>query len=51
MSTTNKDKKLYSKFLVYLRARSFNRQLQLLVNLRVNEVFILYVFLTTTITR
>jgi hypothetical protein len=37
--------------MLYLRAKSFTRQLQLLVKLRVQEVHLFYVFLTNTIIR
>jgi hypothetical protein len=40
------DKKLDSKFVLYLRAKSFNLQIQLLVKLRVKEtpyIYLLYI--------
>jgi hypothetical protein len=39
----------YNKFILYLWAKSFSHQLQLLAKLRVKEVYMLCVFLTTTI--
>jgi hypothetical protein len=36
--------------MLYLRARSFNHHLQLLVKLSVKEVYLFYIFLTTNIT-
>jgi hypothetical protein len=37
--------------MLYLRARSFSHQLQLLVKFRVEEVYLFYMLLTTNITR
>jgi hypothetical protein len=36
--------------MLYLRARSFSHQLQLLVKLRVKEIYLSYIFLTASIT-
>jgi hypothetical protein len=37
--------------MLYLRAKEFSKQQQLLVEYRVKEVYLFYVFLTITITR
>jgi hypothetical protein len=37
--------------MLYLRSKEFNHQLQLLVKLRMKEVYLFCVFLTITITR
>jgi hypothetical protein len=37
--------------MLYLRAKEFSHQLQLLVKLRVKEVYLFYVFLTIAINR
>jgi hypothetical protein len=52
ISTIEKGKKRYTEFMLYLRAKSFNRQLQLLVKLTMKGVGLLmpYICLTTTIT-
>jgi hypothetical protein len=36
--------------MLYLRTKSFNHKLQLFVKLGVKEVYLFYIFLTTTIT-
>jgi hypothetical protein len=41
-------RKLYNKFILYLRAKSSNLQLQLLVKLRVKEVLHLFSSFSTT---
>jgi hypothetical protein len=47
-----KTKKWYKKLMLYMKARSFNHQLQLLVKLEVKVTYILfYIFLTVIITR
>jgi hypothetical protein len=38
-------------FMLYLTDKSFSRQLQLLVKLRVKEVHLFHIFLTNTINR
>jgi hypothetical protein len=38
----------YNMFMLYLWAKSFSHQLQLLVKLRLKEVYMFYVFLTIT---
>jgi hypothetical protein len=43
-------KKQQNKFMLYLRARSFNHQLQLLVKISVKGVYLFYTFLTANIT-
>jgi len=40
----------HNMFMLYLRAKSVNHQLQLLVKLRVKEVYLFYILLTTPIT-
>jgi hypothetical protein len=37
--------------MLYLRTKEFSHQLQMLVNFRVKEVYIFYLFLTTTTMR
>jgi hypothetical protein len=37
--------------MLYFRAKLFNHQLQLLVNLKAKKLYLFYVFLTITITR
>jgi hypothetical protein len=47
----NYGKNQYNRFMLYLRTKSFDNELQLLVNVRVKEVHLFCVFLTTTIIR
>lgn len=42
VSTIDEGRRLNSKFALYLRAKSFNRQLQLLMKLREKEVYYLF---------
>jgi hypothetical protein len=53
VSTINQGKKRYNNFMLYRRTKFFNHQQQLMVNLRVKEVYasLLCVFLTCTVTR
>jgi hypothetical protein len=43
VSTINEGRRLNNKFALYLRAKSFNRQPQLLVKLREKEVYLFYI--------
>jgi hypothetical protein len=40
----------YNTFMLYLMARLFNHQLQLVIKLRVKDVYLFCMFLITTIT-
>jgi hypothetical protein len=42
-------RQMWKMFTLYLTTKSFNHQLQLLVKLRVKEVYLFLVFLTATI--
>jgi hypothetical protein len=45
------DQNRHSKFMLYLRARSFSHQLHLLLEFRVKDVYVFHVFLTAHFTR
>jgi hypothetical protein len=51
VNAVKEGKNWYNKFMLYLGARSFHHQLQFLAKLRVKELYLFCVFLTTTIAR
>jgi hypothetical protein len=50
-SVKKKGQKHHNTFMLYLRSISFNHELQLLVNLRVKELYLVYTFFTAIIAR